>query len=175
MASSGIGGILVLRIGVAHAVRWLVFASLGLIMMSAIFVAGLRSSPTAANLRNVSLFDVAIIVVLFTGFLGIVVFQAAVLRNQRISVDSSELRVTDTFGKPTRFPRGLVDRVEQYRQVSYAWSRFGTTALLTRIVCTDGRSSDGFRLSHRSAGRLADFLGVRFVRAPSIWKTLIEG
>ena len=175
MPSTDRGAILVLRVGVAHAIRWLLFASVGLIGISAIFVASLlRTNAPAPDLSSMDLFNVAIACVLFTGFLGIVVFQVASLRNQRICIDSSEITIKDIFGKPTRFPRGLVDRVEQYRQIGYVWFRYGTTVLLTRIVCADGRSSNGLRLSVPSARRVADFLGVRFVRAPSIWKTLID-
>ena len=173
MAATNPGGTLCLRLGVAHAVRWLVFASVGLVLFSAFFVASVRSIGPVAN-WSTSWFDVAIAGFLFSSFLGIVVFQVAALHNRRICVDASELRVSGTFGKLTRFPRGVVDRVEQYRQITYVWSRYGTTLLLTRIVCTDGSSSNGLRLSVRSAGRFADFLGVRFVRAPSIWKTLID-
>jgi hypothetical protein len=174
MASTNPGGSLCLRLGVAHALRWLVFASVGLVLISAVFVASVRSSAPVANWSG-EWFDVAIAGFLFTSLLGILVFQVAALYNRRVCVDGSELRVTDTFGKPTRFPRGLVDRVEQYRQITYVWFRLGTTVLLTRIVCTDGSSSNGLRLSVRSARRFADFLGVRFVRAPSIWTTLIDG
>jgi hypothetical protein len=173
MVATNPGGSLCLRLGVAHALRWLVFASVGLVLISAVFVAGVRSIAPVANWSS-AWFDVAIAGFLFTSFLGIVVFQVAALRNRQVCVDGSELTVTGTFGKRTRFPRGVVDRVEQYRQITYVWSRFGTTLLLTRIVCTDGSSSNGLRLSARSARRFADFLGVRFVRAPSIWKTLID-
>jgi len=174
MPSTDRGAVLVLRVGVAHALRWLLFASVGLIAVSAIFVASWRSNTPMANLTSSPLLGLAIAGVLFTGLLGILVFQVASLRNQRIYVDSSELTIKDIFGRPTRFPRGLVDRVEQYRQIGYVWFRYGTTILLTRIVCTDGRSSNGLRLSVRSARSVAEFLGVRFVRAPSIWKTLID-
>ena len=174
MAATTPGGSLCLRLGVGHALRWLVFASVGLVVISGILVASARGSAPIASWSS-AWFDVAIRGFLFSSFLGIVVFQVAALRNRRVCVDGSELRVTGTFGKLTLIPRGLVDRVEQYRQITYVWSRFGTTLLLTRIVCTDGSTSQGLRLSVRSARRFADFLGVRFVRAPSVWKTLIDG
>jgi hypothetical protein len=143
--------------------------------MSALFVAGLTSNAPGPDFKNTSLLGLAIFGLLYIGFLSILVFQVGALRNQRLRVDASELTVTDAFGRPTRFPRRLLDRVEQYREVTYVWSRFGTTSLLTRIVCTDGRGSIGFRLSVPRASRFADFLGVRFVPASSIWKALIGG
>lgn len=175
MTSTDPGEILVLRVGVAHALRWLVFAIIGLISISSIFVAASRSNTRMAHPSGSSLFDMAILGLVFTGLLGILLFQVAVLCNQRVRVDNSELRVTDIFGRSNRFPRGLIDRVEQYRQISYAFSRFGTTVLLTRAVCTDGRAADGLRISVHNARRFADSLGVRFVSAPSIWKTLVDG
>jgi len=133
MAATTPGGSLCLRLGVGHALRWLVFASVGLVVISGILVASARGSAPIASWSS-AWFDVAIRGFLFTSFLGIVVFQVAALRNRRVCVDGSELRVTGTFGNLTRFPRGLVDRVEQYRQITYVWSRFGTTLLLTRRV-----------------------------------------
>lgn len=165
------GGILVLRMDVARTIRWLIYASLGLIGIAALFIAAVTSNAYLGDRSPLP--DAAFGGVIFAGFLALFVFALIVLRNQRIYVDSLELTVTSMLGKSIRFPRGLIDRVEQYRRKgNYGLS---PSYWYMRIVCTDGRSSNLLRLSARNSKRLADFLGVRLVPPPTGLERLVQG
>jgi hypothetical protein len=157
----------VFALGVGHAVGWLLFAAIGLIFTSVILVFSLGRRPSWT--------DAGVLGVVLAGFICIALFQGAVLRNTRLSVDNSQIVFTNFTGRRVALPLTQVERVEQYREVKYLWLRYGTTTLLTRVVSKDGRNLESLRISKTNARRLAKILRVPMTESSSIARTLLSG